>query len=71
MLLSHRDRSGCSGPILEIKDSADVWLLMMYVAYDICRLMLFVAYDICCIMMCVAYEVFECVAYRVCRSAQR
>jgi len=23
MLLSHRDRSGCSGPILEIKDSAE------------------------------------------------
>ena len=43
--------------------------LMLFVTYDVCRLMLFVAYDVCCIMMFVAYEVFECVAYRVWRSA--
>ena len=33
--------------------------------------MLFVAYDVCRILMFVAYEVFECVAYRVCRSAKK
>ena len=47
---------------------------MTFVAYDVCRLcrlllMTFVGYDVCHIMMFVAYDVFECVAYRVCRSA--
>ena len=36
------------------------WHLWRNVAYDVCRLMMFVAYD-----------VFECVAYRACRSAQK
>ena len=36
-----------------------------------CRIMTFVSYDFCRIMMFVAYEVFECVTYRVCRSAKK
>ena len=47
----------------------DVCHLMMFVAYDICSLMMFVAYAVCHLMMFVAYDVFECVAYRVCHSA--
>ena len=48
---------------------------MTFVAYDVCRLcrlllMTFVGYDVCHIMMFVAYDVFECVAYRVCRSTK-
>ena len=31
--------------------------------------MMFAGYDVCRIMVFVAYDVFECLAYRVCRSA--
>ena len=43
-----------------------VWCLS---PYDVCSLMMFVAYAVCHLMMFVAYDVFECVAYRVCHSA--
>ena len=61
-------------------DIYDVCHLLTFVAYDVHHIMTFVSYDVCCIMrfvgnddchimMFVAYDVFECVAYRVCRSA--
>ena len=61
-------------------DIYDVCRLLTFVAYDVHHIMTFVSYDVCCIMrfvgnddchimMFVAYDVFECVAYRVCRRA--
>ena len=62
-------------------DIYDVCHLLKFVAYDVHHIMTFVSYDVCCIMrfvgnddchimMFVAYDVFECVAYRVCRIAK-
>ena len=51
----------------------DDYRLMKFVGYDVCCIMTFVGYDVCRFMMYtvqyVAYDVFQCVAYRVCRSA--
>ena len=47
----------------------DICRIMTFVGYDVCRIMMFVGYDVCPIMMFVAYDIFECVTYRVCRSA--
>ena len=47
----------------------DVCHIMTFVCYEVCRIMTFVGYDVCRIMMFVAYDIFECVAYRVCHSA--
>ena len=41
--------------------------LWYFVSYDICRIMSVMTFVE--IMMFVAYDIFECVTYKVCRSA--